>query len=172
MKFEVLSRQNAKKLSYKQDIEDCVIVSITDVNSPYNNFAQNPHIKGVCHIKFDDVDFGEDNCIDRKDGEKIIAFVNQYVNKVDKIIVHCEAGVSRSAGVCAALMQIVNGSDMEIFGNARFCPNMSCYRTILETYYGSYDKEAADIKIRENIRLWRIANDLEEDISENDIDER
>ena len=56
MKFEVLSRQNAKKMSYKQDIDDCVIISITDVNSAYNNFANNPHIKGVCHIKFDDVD--------------------------------------------------------------------------------------------------------------------
>ena len=49
---------------------------------------------------------------------------------------------------------------------------MSCYRTILETYYGSYDKEAADIKIRENIRLWRIANDMDEEISENEINER
>jgi hypothetical protein len=163
MKFEVLSREKARKLSFKQDIEDCVIVSITDVDSHYNSFAQNPHIKGVCHIKFDDVDFGETNCITAEDGVKIVNFINHYVGKVDKIIVHCEAGVSRSAGVCAALMQIINGSDMEIFENPKFCPNMSCYRTILETYYGSYDKEAADIKIRENIRLWRIANDLEEE---------
>lgn len=163
MKFEVLSREKARKMSFKQDIEDCIIVSITDVDSQFNRFNDNPHIKGICHIKFDDVDFGEENCISNEDGQSIIAFVNKYINSVDKIIVHCEAGVSRSAGVCAALMQIINGSDMEIFDNPKFCPNMSCYRTIMETYYGSYDKEAADEKIRHNIHIWRIANDLEED---------
>ena len=154
MKFEVMSREKAKRMSFNPNIEDCIIISITDVESEYNKFNDNSHIKAVCHIKFDDVEKGEVNCIVRKDAEKIIGFVNDYIAIVDKIIVHCEAGVSRSAGVCAALMQIINGSDSQIFDSPSYCPNMTCYRRILETYYGSYDKEAADEKIKHNIEIW------------------
>lgn len=162
MKFEVMSRANARKMSFKPDIDKCIIVSITDTESDINHFALNKNIRAVLNLKFDDVDFGDDNCITPQDGVKIIDFVNKHINDVEKIVVHCEAGVSRSAGVCAALMLIVNGDDNQIFDNAKFCPNMSCYRTVLETYYGSYDKEAADEKIARNIKLWRIAEGLDE----------
>lgn len=162
MKFEVMSRQKARKMSFQTIQDDCIIISITDCDAPYNRFAMNPKIKGVCHIKFDDVEFGEQNCITKEDGNTIITFVDRYRNLVDKIVVHCEAGVSRSAGVCAALMLIINGDDKEIFDNPRFCPNMSCYRTVLETYFGAYNQEAADERICRNIKLWRIAEGLEE----------
>ena len=162
MKFEVMSREKAKKMSFQTDIDDCIIISITDAIAPPNHFAINPHIKDVLHLKFDDCDFGESDCIQKSDGIKIIDFVNKNLDKVDKIVVHCEAGVSRSAGVCAALMLIINGSDNHIFDSYQYCPNMSCYRTVLETYYGSYDQEAADEKISRNIKLWRVAQGLDE----------
>ena len=162
MEFEVMSREKARKMSFNPNIPDCIIISITDTHSDRNHFAQNPHIRAVLNLKFDDVDFGENDCICSNDGIKIIDFVNKHLNHVDKIVVHCEAGVSRSAGVCAALMLIVNGDDSPIFDSARFCPNMSCYRTVLETYYGSYNKEAADEKIARNIKIWRIAEGLDE----------
>jgi predicted protein tyrosine phosphatase len=161
MKFEVLSRQKAKKMSYNQNIDDCIIISITDIDKDINQFAPNPHIKNICRVQFDDVEIDEPRHIDRKDAEKILEFVNQYINKVDKIIVHCEAGVSRSAGVCAALMQIINGDDMDIFDNPKFCPNMTCYRTVLTAFFGSYDQEAAESKIKHNIEIWRKENGLE-----------
>lgn len=161
MKFEVLSRQNAKKMSYKQDIEDCIIISITDIDKEINKFASNPHIKNICRVQFDDVEINEPRHITRNDAEKILEFVNHYVDKIDKIVVHCEAGVSRSAGVCAALMQIINGNDSEIFNNPKFCPNMTCYRTVLTAFFGSYDQEAADEKIKRNIEIWRKENGLD-----------
>ena len=162
MEFEVLSRSNAKRLSYKPNIKDCIIISITDLGSNPNQFAANPHIKDVLKLQFDDVDYSDDNCITQEDGKKIIDFVNRYVNKVDKVIVHCEAGVSRSAGVCAALMHIINGNDNPIFDNPKFCPNMTCYRTVMESYYGSYNQKEADDKISHNIKMWREANGLDE----------
>ena len=161
MEFEVLSRSNAKRLSYKPNIKDCIIISITDFGSNPNQFAENPHIKNVIKLQFDDVDFNDNNCITKTDGKKIIDFVNRYVNKVDKIIVHCEAGVSRSAGVCAALMHIINGDDSPIFNNPKFCPNMACYRTVMEAYYDFYNEEEAKSKIVRNIKLWKMANELD-----------
>lgn len=161
MNFEVMSREKARHTSFNQNIEDCVIISITDTLSPDNEFADNRHIKGILRLKFDDCDFGEKNCIQKTDGVKIIDFVNNNINNIQKIIVHCEAGVSRSAGVCAALMFIINGSDNPIFDSYQYCPNMSCYRTVLETYYGSYDQEIADEKISRNIKIWKKAHGLD-----------
>jgi hypothetical protein len=103
MEFEVMSREKARKMSFKPDIKDCIIISITDTEADLNHFAHNPHIRAVLNLKFDDVDFGEDNCITPGDGVKVIEFVNKHINHIDKIVVHCEAGVSRSAAICAAL---------------------------------------------------------------------
>lgn len=141
MKFCVLSRRRARHLSWNPNIEDCAIISITDVGSSENQFGRNPHIKGILRLSFDDVDFGEDNCITKEDGRRILNFVQEYVRRVEMIVVHCEAGISRSAGICAALMRIINGDDEEIFDNPKFCPNMSCYRTVLRTYYDDWSED-------------------------------
>ena len=68
---------------------------------------------------------------EKEDAEKIKQFVEAH--KEDSIIVHCDAGVSRSAGIAAALMKFYNGDDTPIFDNPRYCPNMLCYRTMLNT---------------------------------------
>ena len=59
-------------------------------------------------------------------------------------------------------MHIINGNDNPIFDNPKFCPNMTCYRTVMESYYGSYNQKEADDKISHNIRIWREANGLDE----------
>ena len=71
------------------------------------------------------------SAISPDDAKKIVAFVKSWINHIELIIVHCEAGMSRSSGVCAALMLWINGDDTPIFGNAFFRPNMLCYRTVL-----------------------------------------
>ena len=160
MKFEVMSRTNAKKMSCINDIDDCIIISITDAGSEPNHFNDNSHIKAILNVQFNDVEFGDSKCITYEQANNILKFVNDNINNVSKIIVHCEAGISRSAGVCAALMKIINDNDSPIFENPRFCPNMSCYRAIMEAYFGSYDEEVADEKIKYNIDIWKEANCL------------
>lgn len=165
MKFQVMSRQKARKHSFREDIKKCVIVSINDKADVRNNFHNNSNIKAICSLFFDDVEGDEPNCMTRDDADKIIGFVNQYINDtndIEEIIVHCGAGVSRSAGVCAALMLILTGDDSDIFNNPKFCPNMHCYRLVLESYFGYYDKEAADEKLRRNIVLWRKVQGLDD----------
>ena len=69
------------------------------------------------------------------DAQKVCDFVKANDN-VD-IIVHCDAGISRSAGVAAAIMKYLTGSDMEIFKNGKYQPNMWCYRKVLSKFYES-----------------------------------
>lgn len=161
MKFQVMSRKNARAYSFRDDIDKCIIISINGTDETLNQFHTNPAIKAVCSLVFNDVGGSDPNCMTREDADKIISFVNQHVNSVDEIIVHCGAGVSRSAGVCAALMMIINGNDSDIFNNSRFCPNMHCYRLVLESYFGHYDKEPIEKKLREKIILWRKSRGLE-----------
>lgn len=48
---------------------------------------------------------------------------------IERIILHCDAGVSRSPGVAAALSKSLLGDDAEFF--RRYRPNMRVYRTLL-----------------------------------------
>ena len=60
---------------------------------------------------------------------EIVRLTKKYINL---IIVNCEAGVSRSAGIAAALAKYLGQSD-ERFFNPRgpYCPNRYVYRTLL-----------------------------------------
>ena len=155
MNFQVMSRVNARKYSFDENIDKCIIISINDTFVEANQFNPNLNIKGVCSLFFNDVENNSDGHMVREDADKIIEFVNHYVNDVDEIVVHCGAGVSRSAGVCAALMLILTGDDSSIFNNSRFRPNMHCYRLVLESYFGYYDKEPIEEEKRRNIIAFR-----------------
>lgn len=70
--------------------------------------------------------------IQKEDAEKIAAFVMANKHNGRHFIVQCDAGVSRSAGVAAALMKYFNGDDSPIFDSPQYCPNMRCYRMVLD----------------------------------------
>lgn len=164
-RFTVMSRKDASKYSFGAINEKTIIVSITDVGSRDNTFGKNSNIVGICRVKFDDVEKGEKNCITSADAKKILTFMERHKD-INNVIVHCEAGISRSAGACAALMLIYTGSDMDIFMTARFTPNMTVYRTILNEYHGISDTwtfpEEGEITKREeiNLALWKQLNEI------------
>jgi predicted protein tyrosine phosphatase len=79
------------------------MISITGFN-PYtsNNEADlHPDWAAVLRLEFDDVAIRGDHLhgISEDQARQIIEFLNAVQDKADKIVVHCLAGVSRSAGV-------------------------------------------------------------------------
>jgi len=68
----------------------------------------------------------------KKDAKNILQFVKKYEKEVDLIIVNCGAGISRSAGVAAALSFIYNGDNSFYF--RQYSPNKLVYRIILNEY--------------------------------------
>ena len=137
-------------------ITDCIIISIhsADVNEP--NIAANEHIKNVLFLCFDDVLKGEKNFIDQPQAELINRFVDEYTS-LPLCIVSCDAGISRSAGVAAALSLIHNDSDEEIFSDPKFCPNMDVYRAILNSSSLVVDESEIVAKEALNIQAWKDA---------------
>ena len=155
MKFTVMNRQAAKKYSYHEHGHSYIIISINNIDESPNRFNHNDELVNVLSLFFDDVGQGQPCCMKQSDADKIIKFVNAYMN-VDECVVHCSAGVSRSAGVAAALMKIVNDSDKEIFDDAKYSPNIGCYSLVLKSFFGSYDKEPLEEKYRCNIETHRL----------------
>jgi putative flippase GtrA len=51
----------------------------------------------------------------------------------DKLLVHCESGISRSAGITAAISKYYFGNDNWVFNKK--IPNMHCYMQVLEKFY-------------------------------------
>lgn len=142
MIFSVLSRAGAIAYSYKNDIPKTAIISISDVYSEniqeeHPAFAQNPQIENILFLNFNDVERGEPFAITDEDGRKIADYVRNLPKTTEQILVHCGVGVSRSAGVCAAIMKYLTGDDSIIFDSGRYCPNMTCYRTVLNALYFS-----------------------------------
>ena len=81
---------------------------------------------GHCYACTDKMDI---KLFDESYANKILEFVSTYALDVDLIVVHCEAGISRSAGCAAALSLIYNKEDQYYFDN--YLPNMLVYRKII-----------------------------------------
>ena len=142
MNFYVYSRQKAKKESYKIK-EPTLIISVTDPSASLNNFSHdNRNIIAICRLQFDDVTpetKGDGEVLmTAADAKKIKDYVLAYKSRVENIIVHCEFGISRSAGIAAAICEYLTGDPSKILESREYCPNRYCYRLTLDTLR-SYD---------------------------------
>lgn len=163
MQFRILSRTGAKSYFYHPLDHDCVVISITDIDSDPVHFAQNNRIKAILRRSFADTDANVPNAMQKEDADRIVEFVSRWKDQVEEIIVHCEAGISRSAGVCAALMLWLNGTDSPIFDNAYFHPNMRCYRLVLNSvgaFNGEHLYVQVEIMLEQGKSLLEIQKEL------------
>ena len=126
--FLVLSRVRVARV---QPNVPYVLISITDPGTDPAQIAESPLCMGVLRLQFFDVDiaYGGLRAPSEEDAEAIVQFVRRYQSMADLIICQCEAGISRSAGVAAALSRWLNGHDEEFF--RRYLPNRLIYRLIL-----------------------------------------
>lgn len=133
MRFAIMNRMEARRYTFKEHKDTAAIISISDTweHSPHLPMRRENNVKDVLFLHFDDVESGP-NVITENDAEQIIRFVDKIKNQnIDLLIVHCQAGVSRSAGVCAAIKKYMGYDDMDIFENPKYYPNRKCYRTVL-----------------------------------------
>lgn len=131
MCYEIMNRIDARLATKESDAPNTVIISITDYGDKKNKFYPTNWLKGILEIQFDDVEFGGENCITIQQAEEIADFVLGINSSVNRIIVHCEYGQSRSAGVATAISTYLEGHDNSIFINRKYYPNKTCYRYVL-----------------------------------------
>ena len=140
MLFKVFNRQDAKSFQYMKHDYVSAIISITDSNKTniiFKKTAEN-NIRSILLLQFDDVEVNSHSknevVISNEDAQKIVSFVTANKDKVDCFVVNCEAGISRSAGCCAAIMLALTNDDSAIFNNPSKRPNMTVYRKVLNAF--------------------------------------
>lgn len=131
--FCVWSREEAKG---RRPLSPYVMISITDHGAEPVELALSKHCAGVLRLTFDDVDspHGREiphgfHAMTMEQGRQVVEFVQGARDAEPLFIVHCTAGVSRSAGVAAALSRWLNGEDAWFY--AHFAPNAWCRSCVL-----------------------------------------
>jgi predicted protein tyrosine phosphatase len=112
-KFTITSRLGLQKIDYYPPY---VVISITDPKSAPAVLAKWRGRKAALRLEFLDLEFKRGTDIDKStiqpcQAEEICRFAKEWHPKVEQIIVHCEAGISRSAGVACVLAELLEGSD-------------------------------------------------------------
>lgn len=143
MNVEVMSRTDAIKFCRKQHDTPSIMISVSD---PYIAYTSAPfrtkenRVLAIQRLYFTDADkagtdvYGrtveESDLISSNDASLVKRLLDRFPNT--DIIVHCDAGVSRSSGIAAAILKAYTGDDSRIFNNPRYRPNMRCYRFVLD----------------------------------------
>lgn len=156
MRIRIENKANAVKIADRcreKQIGDVHFISITEPDDTEPVWPK-LQVNGnrVLVLFFDDVDeidsaYGR--TITREDAGRIRDFVvwlNTHAAENDLLIVHCAAGISRSAGVAAAISEaagwvIENAMGSDVFLDPKFCPNALCYRTVLNELLSEFEVE-------------------------------
>lgn len=120
MKIKVISKSNLDTT-----ISDAII-SISSHDKDIIKFS----CKSL-NLQFDDVLEGEPHCMTEEDANKIVEFVKSTSLP---ITVQCEGGVSRSAGVSAAIEEFCNGTVSDLWTDGVHAPNEWCYKLVLNAF--------------------------------------
>lgn len=126
--MEVVVR-NRHTVTLKDDIQEgksIAIISITDPTFSHPEIPEWPELRGVLKLKFHDTDKLDPHfnyvLMDDNHGDQVASFVEKHKD-VDVLIVNCDAGISRSSGVAAAILKHLTGDDNQIFNDRRYNPN-------------------------------------------------
>lgn len=150
--IHVMSFDAAAVYSCLEGIPPTIIVSIDDLGFPLTPFDEdNVKILSVCKVMFSDT-VDEKIGMTEDDARKIVSFVSNWRIVHPSIVVHCAAGVSRSAGVAAGLSKWLNGDDTAFSNSPYFNPNILCYTRILDAAGVPYDLEAVQHLFEERHR--------------------
>lgn len=136
MRITVMDRFNCVRSvnswhGYEKVEAPALVISISCVEDKPPHFQARSGIYTQFFF-FDDVEDNVYGCtlMDESDAIGIINAVKTYKDMVNQIIVHCDAGFSRSPAVAAALSRWLNGDDGIFFGPG-YCPNRHVYRTMM-----------------------------------------
>lgn len=152
--IRVMSRERAIRYSYSNHPKT-LMISIRDNGSRIPHFVKDNLV--IFYFEFDDIEEGDTRGIpiSNNQASDIAAAVNNFKDRVDCIVVHCEAGISRSAGVAAAIGMALNSDDSFVFNDGRFNPNRTCYKKVMEAFGLENNEEVFRQKMENNLRKWR-----------------
>lgn len=118
----------------------------------------------VLHLHFFDKE--DDRCITEEQADTLAAFVRKEIGLGrHHLIVHCNQGISRSAGVAAAFLRAFRFDEEIILDDGRYCINGWCYLHVCRAFGLKVSEEeatAARLRSRRAYLLtWSVVGDSE-----------
>lgn len=134
--FLVLGREEIKDFTFEKPY---LIISVTDPKNTDADIVHSSNLVEILRLKFDDIgkpnkfqfDNSTDVLMNSEQAKLILEFVKENLNKIDLIICQCEQGMSRSAGIAAALSKIMQNEDEYFLKN--YWANRWVYDLLIET---------------------------------------
>jgi predicted protein tyrosine phosphatase len=113
-----------------------IVISITSGPDDVARLQRSDQCRGVLRLSFPDAEapsgqFTEGDLFSQSQATQIWDFVLQHQAAVQRIVLHCDAGVSRSPAVAAAVARALGADNAEFF-SGRYHPNMRVYRLLLQ----------------------------------------
>jgi len=137
MIINVMSQEGAERASH-EFTDRTAIISVRNIGDKPVGFCESSYLVGVRTLFFADTSEAGPASFSDSQAMEIRDFLISVLPKIDRLIVHCELGVSRSAGIAAAILKTLTGDDSAVFGDPWYVPNMRCYR---HTYEALHDCE-------------------------------
>lgn len=165
----VLSRQEAEAQASTFGSNDFG-VSIGNPGQPELHFPC-----PALHLHFFDKE--DDRCITEEQADTLAAFVRKEIGLGrHHLIVHCNQGISRSAGVAAAFLRAFGFDEGIILDDGRYCINGWCYLHVCRAFglkVSGEEATAARLRSRRAYLLtWSVVGNSEAaDGSESTVDD-
>lgn len=142
--FSIIALPEYAMRTYKFD-KPHIVISIKTPGANKADIKPNFACLDKLFLEFQDIDLAKcDKYIDcpelhpfnKKQAVEIIEFINFHLENIEGLIVNCEAGVSRSPAIAAAIALLL-GQDNQIYFK-KYLPNMYVYRTLIDTFFEEY----------------------------------
>lgn len=155
----VLSRQDAEEQAPTFGSNDYVV----SIGNPEQTELHFPCPS--LHLHFFDKE--DDRCITEEQADALAAFVRKEIGLGrHHFIVHCNQGISRSAGAAAAFLRAFGFDEGIILDDGRYCINGWCYLHVCRAFGLKVSEEeatAARLRSRRAYLLtWSVVGDDEE----------
>lgn len=134
MRFLVFNRDRIERMKI---LEKHIVISVRDPESMIAELPENRLRLGELFLAFSDIDrkikHPKAILFTPVMAQHILTFFNRFKDKVELIVVNCEAGISRSPAIAGALAYILEEDSEEFF--KLYIPNKFVYKTILSEHY-------------------------------------
>ena len=129
MKLEIRSRYNAEMFLCH---EPWACISIATYENDWPEINDENRL-GLLRLAFKGKESRKDERFSAQHARDILDFYDEMKAEGAKVLmIHCEMGISRSAGVAAALSQIYEGNDDYYFSSkTEYDPNSYIYKNLL-----------------------------------------
>lgn len=139
-----MSREDAEQYASEKHTEKSAVISIKsrfDGSKPRVHETDDNGIVAVLFMSFNDANTLVEGGMTIEESAEIAQFIHMVATDdnykdVETLIVHCDAGYSRSAGVAAAAAKYYLGDDTWFYKHKE--PNSMCYSFVLEELISRY----------------------------------